>query len=165
MGLLLKCLDFIFLKVGENCTHAWWKSYRSTPANQNQFTTHQPRPPVPPSLFKRTWFITLPETNIAHKNPPVWWYLPGKMGSPRQATRYSSASLAGAVNHRPLQPRFLVIWARSLSAAESQWFHPHERSRPMSLYNMFWFQWLTPIQPREITCMMKDFLRFDLLWG
>ena len=40
--------------------------------------------------------------------------------SPRQATRYSSASLAGAVIHRPLQPRFLVIWARSLSAEESQ---------------------------------------------
>ena len=75
MGLLLKCLDFIFLKVGENCTHAWWKSYRSTPANQNEFTTDQPRPPVPPSLLKKTWFTTLPETNIAHKNPPVWWYL------------------------------------------------------------------------------------------
>ena len=26
------------------------------------------------------WRFTLPETNIAHKNPPFWWYLPGKMG-------------------------------------------------------------------------------------
>ena len=25
------------------------------------------------------WY-TLPETNIAHENPPFWWYLPGKMG-------------------------------------------------------------------------------------
>ena len=24
--------------------------------------------------------VTLPETNIAHENPPCWWYLPGKMG-------------------------------------------------------------------------------------
>ena len=24
--------------------------------------------------------ITLPKTNIAHENPPFWWYLPGKMG-------------------------------------------------------------------------------------
>ena len=24
--------------------------------------------------------ITLPETNVAHENPPFWWYLPGKMG-------------------------------------------------------------------------------------
>ena len=23
--------------------------------------------------------VTLPETNIAMENPPVWWYLPGKM--------------------------------------------------------------------------------------
>ena len=23
---------------------------------------------------------TLPETNIAHENPPFWWYLPGNMG-------------------------------------------------------------------------------------
>ena len=23
---------------------------------------------------------TLPETNIAHENPPFWWYLPGYMG-------------------------------------------------------------------------------------
>ena len=25
-------------------------------------------------------WTTLPETNIAHENPPVWCYLPGKMG-------------------------------------------------------------------------------------
>ena len=24
--------------------------------------------------------FTLPDTNIAHKNPPFWWYLPGKIG-------------------------------------------------------------------------------------
>ena len=23
--------------------------------------------------------VTLPETNIVMENPPVWWYLPGKM--------------------------------------------------------------------------------------
>ena len=28
------------------------------------------------------WLLrtTLPETNIAHENPPFWWYLPGEMG-------------------------------------------------------------------------------------
>ncbi len=26
------------------------------------------------------FFFTLPKTNIAHENPPFWWYLPGKMG-------------------------------------------------------------------------------------
>ena len=25
------------------------------------------------------WKYTLPETNMAHENPPIWWYLPGKM--------------------------------------------------------------------------------------
>ena len=28
----------------------------------------------------RSWFVTLPETNIAMENPPFWWYLPGKWG-------------------------------------------------------------------------------------
>ena len=42
---------------------------------------------------------TLPETNIAHKNPPVWWYLPGKMGifmgyvSFREGKHFDIASL------------------------------------------------------------------------
>ena len=24
--------------------------------------------------------VTLPKTNIAHENPPFWWYLQGNMG-------------------------------------------------------------------------------------
>ena len=36
-------------------------------------------------VYKVIWLIfriqgTLPETNVAHENPPFWWYLPGKMG-------------------------------------------------------------------------------------
>ena len=30
--------------------------------------------------FLREGGGTLPETNIAMENPPIWWYLPGKMG-------------------------------------------------------------------------------------
>ena len=54
--------------------------------------------------------VTLPETNIAHENPPFWWYLSGKMGI-----------FMGYVSSREGYQNYHLLWG-------STWIPPPQRS-------------------------------------
>ena len=62
------------------------KSSRIVTLSQHTTTSHchsttlSPCDIINTSNLSHHKLFTLPETNIAHENPPFWWYLPGKIG-------------------------------------------------------------------------------------